>query len=32
MAHPANVAKGGQSLRIIHLSDLHFGEEHQFGG
>jgi len=23
---------GGRSLRIIHLSDLHFGPEHQFGG
>lgn len=22
--------KGGQSLRIIHLSDLHFGDKHQF--
>jgi 3',5'-cyclic AMP phosphodiesterase CpdA len=24
--------RGGQSLRIIHLSDVHFGEEHRFGG
>src|SRR5258708_25380181 len=22
--------RGGQSLRIIHLSDLHFGDKHQF--
>jgi 3',5'-cyclic AMP phosphodiesterase CpdA len=24
--------RGGRSLRIIHLSDLHFGPRHQFGG
>ena len=24
--------RGGQSLRIIHLSDLHFGKKHRFGG
>ncbi|MBX7432542.1 metallophosphoesterase [Mycobacterium sp. Y57] len=24
--------QGGQSLRIIHLSDVHFGKEHIFGG
>jgi 3',5'-cyclic AMP phosphodiesterase CpdA len=25
-------SRGGRSLRIIHLSDLHFGKDHRFGG
>ncbi|WP_161967000.1 metallophosphoesterase family protein [Mycobacterium marinum] len=32
MAEHARPGRGGQSLRIIHLSDLHFGDEHRFAG
>jgi 3',5'-cyclic AMP phosphodiesterase CpdA len=31
MANPVKPI-GGQSIRIIHLSDVHFGDKHKFGG
>ena len=32
MADPNEAMRRGRSLRIIHLSDLHFGNHHRFGG
>lgn len=32
MAEPKEPVPSGRSLRIIHLSDIHFGNHHRFGG